>query len=103
MKKIFTETWDEHVAGPRSISLYLTEILNLCDTHLDARQWAIKHTSARAIADAVLSITSVIGSENLEKQTAEKIWPVLDKALGGKSWEGKEVVVDAFVRLGRSM
>lgn len=98
VKKAFTETWDEHVAGSRSVALYLTEILTLCNTHLESRQWAIKHTAAKAVADAVLSITSAVGSENLDKAAAEKIWPVLDKALSGKSWDGKEVVLDAFVR-----
>ncbi|KAJ8107311.1 hypothetical protein OPT61_g8953 [Boeremia exigua] len=96
--KVFTETWDEHVAGSRSVALYLSEILALCNEHLESRQWAIKHTAAKAVADVVLSITSAVGSENLDKPTAEKIWPVLDKALSGKSWDGKEVVLDAFVR-----
>ncbi|KAF9692267.1 hypothetical protein EKO04_009548 [Ascochyta lentis] len=98
VQKAFTETWDEHVAGPRSVALYLAEILNLCNAHLESRQWAIKHTAAKAIADAVLSITSAVGSENLDKASADKIWPVLNKALSGKSWDGKEVVLDAFVR-----
>ncbi|KAF1360194.1 hypothetical protein EJ07DRAFT_165373 [Lizonia empirigonia] len=98
VKKTFTDTWDEHVAGSRSVALYLSEILALCNEYLESRQWAIKHTAARAVADAVLSITSAVGSENLDKTAADKIWPVLDKALSGKSWDGKEVVLDAFVR-----
>lgn len=98
VRKVFTETWDEHVAGSRSVALYLNEILALCENHLESRQWAIKHTAAKGVANAVLAITSAVGSESLDKSTAEKIWPVLDKALSGKSWEGKEVVLDAFVR-----
>ncbi|KAI8935987.1 hypothetical protein NX059_007490 [Plenodomus lindquistii] len=96
--KLFTETWDDHVAGPRTVSLYLKEILKLIDTNLESRQWAIKHTAAKTIADAVLQITNAVGSENVESITANTIWPVLDKALSGKSWEGKEVVLEAFVR-----
>ncbi|KAF1929696.1 major component of the proteasome [Didymella exigua CBS 183.55] len=98
VRKAFTETWDEHVAGSRSVALYLSEILALCNEHLESRQWAIKHTAAKAVANAVLSITSAVGSEILDKSSAERIWPVLDKALSGKSWEGKEIVLDAFVR-----
>jgi proteasome component ECM29 len=98
VQKAFKDTWDEHVAGSRSVALYLTEILDLCNQYLDSRQWAIKHTAAKAVADAILSITSAVGSENLDKNASEKIWPVLDKALSGKSWDGKEVVLDAFVR-----
>ncbi|KAH8731379.1 proteasome stabiliser-domain-containing protein [Phaeosphaeriaceae sp. PMI808] len=96
--KLFTDTWDDHVAGPRSVSLYLSEILALSDTHLDARQWVIKHTAAKTVANAVLAITSAVGSDTLEPQTCVRIWPVLDRALSGKSWEGKEVVLDGFVR-----
>jgi proteasome component ECM29 len=98
VQKSFKETWDDHVAGPRTVSLYLKEILTLSEEHLESRQWAIKHTAAKTIADVVLSITSAVGSENIEPQNAKVIWPVLDKALSGKSWEGKEVVLKAFVR-----
>lgn len=97
-RKLFSETWDDHVAGSRTVSLYLKEILTLVDTHLDSRQWAIKHTAAKTVADAVLQITNAIGSEKIETVTAKLTWPVLDKALSGKSWEGKEVVLEAFVR-----
>ncbi|KAH7402028.1 proteasome stabiliser-domain-containing protein [Phaeosphaeria sp. MPI-PUGE-AT-0046c] len=97
-RKTFEETWDEHVAGPRTVSLYLSEILTLAEAHLESRQWAIKHTAAKAVAQLVLAITSAVGSDNIEPQAAKTIWPVLDKALSGKSWEGKEVVLEGFVR-----
>jgi proteasome component ECM29 len=97
-RKSFTETWDDHVAGPRTVSLYLAEILALADTHLESRQWAIKHTSAKTVANAVLAITSAVGSDKIEPAIAKRIWPVLDRALSGKSWEGKEVVLEGFVR-----
>ncbi|RAR06014.1 molybdenum cofactor sulfurase [Stemphylium lycopersici] len=98
VRKSFSETWDDHVAGPRAVSLYLKEILSLTETHLESRQWAIKHTAAKTVADVVLQITNAVGSEKIEPVNAKVIWPVLDKALSGKSWEGKEVVLEAFVR-----
>jgi proteasome component ECM29 len=98
VRKLFEETWSDHVAGPRAVSLYLSEILRLADTHLESRQWAVKHTAAKTVADVVISITSAVGSENIDAGTAAQIWPVLDKALAGKSWEGKEVVLEAYVR-----
>ncbi|EFQ87325.1 hypothetical protein CFE70_008273 [Pyrenophora teres f. teres 0-1] len=98
VRKSFTETWDDHVAGPRTVSLYLKEIIALSEQHLESRQWAIKHTAAKTVADCVLRITNAVGSEKLETVNAKVVWPVLDKALSGKSWEGKEVVLEAFVR-----
>jgi len=80
------------------VFLYLEEILTLVDSHLESRQWAIKHTAARTVADAVLQITNAVGSEKIKPTSAKIIWPVLDKALSGKSWDGKEVVLEAFVR-----
>jgi proteasome component ECM29 len=44
----------------------------------------------------VTSITT--GSETISKANAEIIWPSLDKAMGGKTWDGKEIVLEAFVR-----
>ncbi|EDU41831.1 major component of the proteasome [Pyrenophora tritici-repentis] len=98
VRKSFTETWDDHVAGPRTVSLYLKEIIVLSERHLESRQWAIKHTAAKTVADCVLQITNAVGSENIDIVNAKVVWPVLDKALSGKSWEGKEVVLEAFVR-----
>lgn len=98
VRKLFTETWDDHVAGPRTVSLYLSEILKLVDTYLESRQWAVKHTAAKTVANAVLAITSAVGSDQIDAATAKMVWPVLDKALSGKSWEGKEIVLDGFVR-----
>ena len=98
IRKVFSDTWSQHVAGPRTISLYLSEILTLSSTHLESRQWAVKHTAAKTVADVVLSVTSAVGSEKLEAGTAAAVWPVLDKSLAGKSWDGKEVVLEAFVR-----
>jgi proteasome component ECM29 len=97
-RKLFDDTWSQHVAGPRTVSLYLREILALADTHLESRQWAVKHTAAKTVADVVLSVTSAVGSDKLDASTAAVVWPVLDKALAGKSWDGKEVVLEAFVR-----
>jgi proteasome component ECM29 len=98
VRKLFGETWDDHVAGPRSVSLYLKEILVLSESHLESRQWAIKHTAAKTVANAVLAITSAVGSDTIDPVIAKLIWPILDKSLSGKSWEGKEIVLEGFVR-----
>jgi proteasome component ECM29 len=46
----------------------------------------------------LIQVTSAVGSENLDPAAARAVWPVLDKALAGKSWDGKEIVLEAFVR-----
>lgn len=96
VKELFQDTWNDNVGGSRAVSLYLREILAMSTDHLDSPQWAVKHTVARSIADATVAVAS-IGSE-MDATTAELLWPALEKALGGKTWEGKEVVLYAFVK-----
>ena len=96
VKEPFQETWNESVGGSRAVLLYLEEILKLSTTYLDSPQWTLKHTSARAVADAT-TVAAALEAAISEKVGGE-LWPALEKALGGKTWEGKEVVLYAFVR-----
>ena len=50
----FQSTWTENVGGSRAVLLYLKEILALADSKLDSPRWALKHTSAHAVADVVV-------------------------------------------------
>lgn len=96
VREQFQKAWEEAVGGSRAVGLYIGEIADLCTTYLDSPQWIVKHTAARAIADAVTTLTSA--DSRLSAETAARIWPTLEKALGGKTWEGKEVVLLAFAR-----
>ena len=96
-KELFQDTWNENVGGSRAVLLYLREIVQLASQYLESPRWSIKHTSALAVAETINSAGVEIDLPN-----AKIIWPVLDKALGGKTWEGKETVLKAFVKLARS-
>ncbi|KAK3116574.1 proteasome component M29 [Teratosphaeriaceae sp. CCFEE 6253] len=96
VKEQFQNAWDESVGGSRAVALYLSEIIGISSRHLDSPQWVLKHTSARAVADAVTVVTSL--ESKLTTETATAVWPALEKALGGKTWDGKEVVLSAFAK-----
>ncbi|PSN64835.1 ARM repeat-containing protein [Corynespora cassiicola Philippines] len=96
VKKLFEDTWSDNVAGSRAVLLYLKEIVTLSSEHLESQKWVLKHTSAKTIADAINSITT--GSEQITRSNTEILWPALDKAMSGKTWDGKEIVLEAFVR-----
>ena len=96
-KSLFEDTWSENVGGSRTVLLYLREIVNLASQYLDSARWSVKHTSAFAIADAVTSCGSTIDDAN-----AKVLWPALEKALSGKTWEGKETVLKAFIHFLKS-
>jgi proteasome component ECM29 len=34
----------------------------------------------------------------MTEKVGEQLWPVIEKALGGKTWDGKEEVLSAFVK-----
>lgn len=95
-RELFQDTWSENVGGSRAVLLYFKEIIQLTAQHLESPRWAVKHTSALAVADVISSA----GSE-LTLSNAKIIWPVLKKALGGKAWQGKETVLEALVRLAK--
>ncbi|PWW76166.1 ARM repeat-containing protein [Tuber magnatum] len=92
--EIFTKAWTENTGGTGAIKLYLGEIISLAQTHLSSPRWALKQTAALSLADACKSIGKDVtaGQVNL-------LWPVLVSATSGKSWDGKEAVLDALVAL----
>lgn len=94
VKEIFDKTWSDNVSGPRSISLYLDEILDLVSANLESHRWSIKHTSSITVAALVSSL-----DDQIDIAVAERIWPIIEKAIGGKTWEGKEKVLEGFVKL----
>ncbi|KAH9829277.1 ECM29 protein [Teratosphaeria destructans] len=96
VKAQFQSAWEEAVGGSRAVILYLQEIISLAGRYLDSPQWVLKHTSARAVADATTTAASI--ESTMSEQVIEALWPALEKALGGKTWDGKEVVLDAFVK-----
>ncbi|KKK24759.1 hypothetical protein AOCH_002222 [Aspergillus ochraceoroseus] len=94
VREVFDKTWQDNVGGNnRTVSLYIQEITKLVADNLDSPRWAIKHTAALAIADAIISLDA-----ELDLATSKTVWPVLEKALAGKTWDGKEAVLKALVR-----
>ncbi len=96
-KALFEDTWSENVGGSRVVLLYLKEIIDLASQHLDSARWSVKHTSAFAVADVVISCGSAISDAN-----ARVVWPALEKALSGKTWEGKEIILKALIHLAKN-
>ncbi|KAL8687371.1 MAG: hypothetical protein Q9218_006438, partial [Villophora microphyllina] len=95
-KTLFQETWNETVGGSRAVLLYMQEIIQLATQYLGSPRWSLKHTAALAIAEAVNAT-----GDGMDDSIARIIWPGLQKAVDGKTWEGKERVLQAFVKFAR--
>ncbi|OAT05326.1 proteasome component [Blastomyces gilchristii SLH14081] len=96
VRELFLKTWNDNVSGSRAVSLYLQEILDIVSNNLDSPRWAIKHTSALAVAKVASSL-----DDNIDLGAAQRIWPAIEKAVAGKTWEGKETVLEGFVKFSR--
>jgi proteasome component ECM29 len=97
VQDLFDKTWKDNVGGSHGVALYLQEIVRLVSDYLDSPRWVIKHASALAAAELVASAEGDISVKD-----GELMWRVLEKALAGKSWEGKEDVLKAFVQFTRN-
>lgn len=96
-KTVFQDTWNETIGGSRTVLLYIQEIIQMALQHLDSPKWSLKHTAALTIADSI----NAMGDE-IRDTTARIIWPGIEKAVDGKTWEGKEKTIQALVKFARA-
>jgi proteasome component ECM29 len=95
VKETFTSAWSEITGGQRATLLHMDAIIKLAMPLLSHQKWSVKHAAARSIAEAAKAVVSL--DDVVASAEAPKVWPALVAALNGKSWEGKEVVLKAFV------
>ncbi|CAN8099751.1 unnamed protein product [Discula destructiva] len=96
--KAFREVWETHAGSARSVTRFVPEVVALVARALEAPMWSLKHAGALTAGSAVKAVAEqgglAGGSVNV-KQMGE-LWPVFDKALALKTFEGKEKLLDAL-------
>ncbi|KAI9674506.1 MAG: proteasome component M29 [Caeruleum heppii] len=90
-RQVFEQTWSDNVGGSKSVGLYLQEIVQLATPQLESPRWLLKHTAALTIADAARS-----GGADVDVSQQQMLWTALEQALAGKTWDGKETVLQAL-------
>ncbi|KAL2161699.1 hypothetical protein VTH06DRAFT_8261 [Thermothelomyces fergusii] len=108
VRKAAREAWDAH-AGSTNLTVvrYLREIAALAAACLDTAQWALRHAGALAVASAVAAVVAAgeaSGRANVE--ALREVWPVYDRALALRTFEGKEALLEplpGFVRASRAL
>lgn len=93
VRERFDIPWKENIGGARSINLYLIEIVSLISAHIKSPLWPIKHACCFAVASVVSSMESI---EKYSHQTAELVWGLVQDALDGKTWAGKEKIIEVY-------
>lgn len=94
IKELYENVWQDNTGGSRAVQLYLKEIIALAVSLMDSPRWNLKHTAALAVADATNALADSM--DGISAANGEALWPALEKALGGKTWDGKGTVASAF-------
>jgi proteasome component ECM29 len=108
VRTALSEVWDKH-AGSTALTVlrYLPEIIHLADRCLNTPQWALKHVGALAAGAAVAAVAGAADlSGNVSGENLRVVWPVYDRALALKTFEGKEQLLEplpAFVKATRAL
>ncbi|SCU84868.1 LAFA_0D12508g1_1 [Lachancea sp. 'fantastica'] len=93
--KVFTRIWDEVTSsGAGTVRLHLAEIVTLASENLKSPYFDVRLMCAKSVCD-VCTYALPGTSEKL----IEQLCTVLLKASEGRSWQGKEVVVESLVSL----
>lgn len=90
----FSNVWHENTGGTGAIKLHIQEIVALAHGSLESNRWAIKQAAAITLANVCFSLGNSITVGNVDI-----IYPAIVSALGGKSWDGKEKVLEGYVEL----
>ncbi|CAJ0835750.1 10586_t:CDS:10 [Entrophospora sp. SA101] len=91
IKKIWVDIWEENTAGSTgAVKLYLKEIIELLTVLLESPSWSTKRQAALTIADVAKTI------EQSLLIYMDKVLPLLITGLSGRTWVGKEALVEAL-------
>ncbi|KAK4167129.1 proteasome component ECM29 [Cladorrhinum sp. PSN259] len=97
VRECFQEVWNTHAGSSFTVIKYLPEIVSLTEKALSTAQWALKHGGALTSASAATAVTdasNITGKANPDH--VKILWPVYDKALVLKTFEGKEKLLEPF-------
>lgn len=93
VRERFDVPWKDNIGGARSINLYLNEIVGLISTHIGSPLWPIRHACCFAVAEL---ISTMEVQNKYSASEASLIWPVMQAALDGKTWDGKEEIIKVY-------
>lgn len=101
VSKAFKEVWETHAGSARTATRFVPEIVALVTKALEAPQWSLKHAGALTAASAVVAVTAAGDHSGItvNLNQLKELWPVFDKALALKTFDGKEKLLDAVADL----
>ncbi|XP_065070071.1 proteasome adapter and scaffold protein ECM29-like isoform X2 [Rhopilema esculentum] len=92
VREVWEEVWGNATPGTQSgIKLYIEEIVEILTLALSSQSWKLKSQAARAIKTMADSLGASLSQPNLGK-----ILLVLQQALPGRTWDGKDQILKAL-------
>ncbi|KAJ3082397.1 hypothetical protein HK102_001737 [Quaeritorhiza haematococci] len=94
IQSTWKDAWEETTAGSSSgaVKMYLPEIMRLVEALLkESPSWTIKRQVGAALSDAAKLV------EGAFLPYMDAALPMLIEGLAGRTWEGKEAVLDALI------
>lgn len=91
----FSKVWTEtSISGTGAVKLYLSEIVDLLKKHIGSSNFSMRRTCAKSV-----SLLCEKVDLNVKEDTVQQLFNITVEALKGRTWEGKEVIVEAMVSL----
>jgi proteasome component ECM29 len=94
---MWRELWHQNIGGEQmAIRLYRQELVELISLNIKSQSWPVKTQAALTVS----AMTRALQSQDLS-ETVDSLLPLLTEALSGRTWAGKEAVLEAFGQLCR--
>lgn len=92
----FDREWSESTAGIGSARLYEDEIIEISSRYIMSNSFELRKIIGRALIEFCKAVDSY---RPLSVQASRKLFDVLINACQGKSWSGKELLVESLVTI----
>ncbi|SCV04250.1 LAME_0H16952g1_1 [Lachancea meyersii CBS 8951] len=95
VSEVFTRVWDEATSsGTGTVRLHLAEIVSLASANLGSPDFNVRLMCGKSVCDVCTYATP-----NAPVKIIEQLCTALLEASNGRSWQGKEVVIESLVSL----
>ncbi|AQZ14391.1 ECM29 (YHL030W) [Zygosaccharomyces parabailii] len=95
IRTFFAKIWTESSSSDiGAVKLYLEEIVDLLKKNIGSNDFAMRRTCAKSVCLLCDKVDASVPAKVLEQ-----LFSITIEALKGRTWEGKEVIVEAMVAL----
>lgn len=91
VKKVWSEVWEANISRPSTaVKMFAKEIVELVTSSLKSQSWPIKTQAALTIS----AMSTLLGADMHDEM--QLLFPLFQEALQGRTWAGKEIVLNAL-------